>query len=580
MTQKLIFACVVALAAAGVVLGERHAVRAEVSPAPILYFVSDTERELTRIPVSLTRISDKEEIAAGDEMARVYLDATKKDETPESRISADYVSQVGGKVAHRAHRQLPYKFHYIDEDSLVNAFALPGGHVFIGKGLLTLMQTEDELASVLGHEVEHVDLGHCAERVQIETRLKHLPLGEAAALPIEMFQAGYSKDQELEADREGTKLAVASGYSPEGAISMFQRFQKLEDQWQDYARAQRQPTPLELPGVIVNVVVFQGLEGYFRSHPSESERIAQIQQLIAAEHWPQDQKQQPLQIAYLLRTDEAEALLQSGDIDKASKKADESLALRPGYFPTLNVLGNIAFEQARFPDAAQMYAKSLQLNPQQDAVAQKYATSLSASLPPEQAAAQYSRWLESTPPAIQNNPSFLVEQVGLRLLGGDTQPAKTFAEELAKSEIDNAPVLIGRLGWWYFRANDLPTAETTLQSAIEQRPQMGFISCKLGWALMAQKKFQSAHERFEMAAGDSDPLLRAEAQMGQAVAEWDTKQPDLALVHYRSAVNDRKAWRNSQWIAALYGPAISASVQAMQHEDELRTQAARRAQQR
>ena len=128
------------------------------------------------------------------------------------------------------------------------------------------------------------------------------------------------------------------------------------------------------------------------------------------------------------------------------------------------------------PWQLQMYAKSLQLNPQQDAVAQKYATSLSASLPPEQAAVQYSRWLESAPRAMQNDDSFLVEQVGLRLVGGDTEPAKKIAEELAKSERDNAPLLLGRLGWWYLRANDPPTAETTLQAAIEQRPQMGFVA--------------------------------------------------------------------------------------------------------
>ena len=70
------------------------------------------------------------------------------------------MSRVGAKLAHNAHRNLPYKFHYLPDDYLVNAFALPGGHIFIGKGLLNLMDTEDELASVLGHEVEHVDLGH------------------------------------------------------------------------------------------------------------------------------------------------------------------------------------------------------------------------------------------------------------------------------------------------------------------------------------------------------------------------------------------------------------------------------------
>ena len=230
MKRYLALAAILALAIAALVLGQRHRVEAEVSPAPILYFVADTERELTRIPVSLTRISDRQEIEIGDEMARRYLDSNKANDTPENREIAAYISEVGARVAEHAHRKLPYKFHYIPQEEFVNAFALPGGHVFIGKGLLDLMDTEDELANVLGHEAEHADLGHCAERVQIEAAIQKLPLGSIVELPVDVYEAGYSKEQELEADREGAKLAEAAGYSAEGAISMFRKFQKLEDE--------------------------------------------------------------------------------------------------------------------------------------------------------------------------------------------------------------------------------------------------------------------------------------------------------------------------------------------------------------
>ena len=147
---------------------ERRHVEAEVSPAPILYFVADTERELTRIPMSLTRMSDQEEIEIGNEMAKSFLEASQANDTPEYREIASYVNSVGARLRERAYRNLPYRFHYIPQDQFVNAFALPGGHVFIGKGLLNLMDTEDELANVLGHEIEHIELGHCAERVQDE----------------------------------------------------------------------------------------------------------------------------------------------------------------------------------------------------------------------------------------------------------------------------------------------------------------------------------------------------------------------------------------------------------------------------
>ena len=94
---------------------------------------------------------------------------------------------------------------------------------------MTLMQSEDALAAVLGHEVEHVDLRHCAERVQTEQRLRNLgPLGDLLGLPVEIFIAGYSKDQEIEADRNGTALAVEAGYSPLGILQLFKEFARLE----------------------------------------------------------------------------------------------------------------------------------------------------------------------------------------------------------------------------------------------------------------------------------------------------------------------------------------------------------------
>ena len=132
MKRYIGLAAIIALAIAALVLSERRRVEVEVSPAPILYFVADTERELTRIPVSLTRISDHQEIEIGDEMSRRYLDSNKVEDTPENREITVYVNEVGARVAEHTHRKLPYKFHYIPQDYFVNAFALPGGHVFIG----------------------------------------------------------------------------------------------------------------------------------------------------------------------------------------------------------------------------------------------------------------------------------------------------------------------------------------------------------------------------------------------------------------------------------------------------------------
>ena len=227
--------------------------------------------------MAATRLSDQEEIDIGNELARTnwYLQSSADrtlEQKQQDKLVQDNVYRVGAKVAARAHRKLPYKFHYIPNMDFVNAFALPGGHVYIGAGLVALMDSEDELAAVLGHEIEHIDHYHCIEREQMEQRLRKIPLGNLVGIPLSIFEAGYSKDQELEADREGTQLAVWAGYSPLGAVRMFETFDRL---YQEYVKRAKSPQE-ELSQVAI-----QTIEGYFRSHPLPSERIEQIRKLIA-----------------------------------------------------------------------------------------------------------------------------------------------------------------------------------------------------------------------------------------------------------------------------------------------------------
>ena len=221
------------MAIASVVVSERRKVDVPPSPAALLYLVADTEQELTRMPVTFTRMSDEDEIRIGDQLAGVYVNRQQSGKTPEVGIVERYITRVGEQVGRNAHRKLPYKFHYIPGSYFINAFALPGGHVFVGGGLLELMDSEDELAAVIGHEIEHIDHYHCAERVQRELALRQLSaLGDLIALPIEVFEAGYSKDQELEADREGTRLAVQAGYDERVPLSMTASSASFPDQLQ------------------------------------------------------------------------------------------------------------------------------------------------------------------------------------------------------------------------------------------------------------------------------------------------------------------------------------------------------------
>ncbi len=289
MKRWLAFATVVLLATGALLLGQRRRAEAPVSPDPVVYFIADTQREMTRVAATATRLSDHEEIRIGDELAAHYAGNFPPVTGNDSAVEA-YVQRVGLQVGARAHRKLPYKFHYVPDRSFVNAFALPGGYVFIGAGLIALMDSEDELAAVLGHEVEHVDHYHCAERVQIEARLRNLNLGVVGALimiPVEVFQAGYSKDQELQADSEGAALAARAGYAPEGAVRLFEKFAKLEHQSTE---------PAHTPQEEAARVAAQALAGYLRSHPPARERIENLRRTLPAELWNRT-SERPLQVA-------------------------------------------------------------------------------------------------------------------------------------------------------------------------------------------------------------------------------------------------------------------------------------------
>jgi predicted Zn-dependent protease len=145
-----------------------------------------------------------------------------------------YVQQIGGRMAKLSPRQdVKYSFAIADMAE-PNAFALPGGYVYVSRGLLALANDEDELAGVIGHEIGHVAARHSAQR---ETRQMGVGIlsvlgtiaagvvggGQAAQAASQLgrvagagYVASYSRDQERQADDIGQKLAAAGGWDPEG----------------------------------------------------------------------------------------------------------------------------------------------------------------------------------------------------------------------------------------------------------------------------------------------------------------------------------------------------------------------------
>jgi predicted Zn-dependent protease len=289
-----VFFAVLGLALGALWYSQRRPKQPAVSANAVLQMAADAQRDVLRAPMKLTRISDAQEIAIGKQLGERYAGSIGSMTAQEEALQK-YVQYVGGRVSIRAHRQLPYTFHVIPDRNMINAFALPGGPVYIGEGMTELMLTEDELANVLAHEIEHIDHYHCVERVQIEAKLKNLNLdvvGALLQLPLDLWQAGYHKDEEMEADREGMFLAVESGYSPYGAVRTFEHFAKLRDEYVIHARS---------PEEEISELTLQSLQGYFRSHPLPSERLEQAQRLIAQQKWEGKKEQRNFKVEYEVR---------------------------------------------------------------------------------------------------------------------------------------------------------------------------------------------------------------------------------------------------------------------------------------
>ena len=289
MKRILALAVVLLIAAGALYLAQQRKRQDAVNANAVIDAAADWQRDLTRVPMRLTRISDDQETRIGDEIAQQYVSEDPA-LTPKEQSTERYVNQVGGRVAAHAKRKLDFRFHLIPDPDLINAFALPGGHVFIGQGLLNQMDSEDELAFVLGHEIEHIDHYHAVERVQVEAKLHDLNLDVVAAIaqfPMSLWEAGYSKDEEFEADREGLRIAVAAGYSAQGAVNLLTRFAQLDREYVMHA---------DTPPEELSQVAIDGLEGYFRTHPLPSERIAQANEIIAEDHLPADRPLSPLRV--------------------------------------------------------------------------------------------------------------------------------------------------------------------------------------------------------------------------------------------------------------------------------------------
>lgn len=204
-------------------------------------------------------ISQKQEIEMGQQVAQQlenHYGLVQDDEIQ------DRVSRIGQKLLANGTRPgLTYTFKVLNTPD-VNALACPGGFIYVYKGLLDYMTSDDELAAVLGHEIGHIEKRHTVHQMEQQMALSLLTLlaGVASGDPgagmvlastaSQALMAGYSRKDEREADQEGFRLSTLAGYNPYGS---YVTMAKLENMSKDMGN----------PGY-----------GLFASHPEPEVRMA------------------------------------------------------------------------------------------------------------------------------------------------------------------------------------------------------------------------------------------------------------------------------------------------------------------
>jgi len=233
----------------------------------------------------LSLISESQEIALGKETDVQIRQQYGVYEDPQLNA---YVRSVGQALVPHTHRpHLPYQFAVLDTP-VVNAFAVPGGFIYVTRGILALIGSEAELAVVLGHELGHVNARHSVHRMS-EMMLAQVGLAIGSLLSdtfakvaglagvgVQLLFLKYSRDDERQADSLGVEYARKGVYNPGEMIGFFGSLQKLGDLSGGHA-----------------------LPGFLSTHPLTRERIEKVKQMLLAD----DQKLEVREKPYLSRID-------------------------------------------------------------------------------------------------------------------------------------------------------------------------------------------------------------------------------------------------------------------------------------
>ena len=273
-----------------------------------------------------------------------------------------YVQRVGNRLAAVSDRTLPYEFVVLN-NSIPNAWTLPGGKIAVNRGLLTQLKSESELAAVLGHEIVHAAARHSAQQMSrgmlIQGGLLAAQVASSDSDYGNLYMAGaglaaqltlqrYGREAELEADHYGIDYMKRAGYDAQGAVSLQETFVRMNDKkdsgW---------------------------LSGLFASHPPSQERVDANRRHVAKlppggelgvesfqAAMSQTMKAKPAYDAY----DEGRKSLKDKHPDVALAKADQAIKLVPGEAHFFALKGDAYLLQKKLPAASEAYTEAIGRN--------------------------------------------------------------------------------------------------------------------------------------------------------------------------------------------------------------------------
>jgi len=276
-----------------------------------------------------------------------------------------------------------YRFFVVDEDQL-NAFAVPGGSIYVFSGLIERAKSTDELAGVLGHEIVHIKARHMArssgpDAISVLSLLASVLLarsgsgGQAAGLVGQAVaatrQAAYSRQLEMESDTLGTRYMAAAGFDPRGTLA----FLKTMEQ-------ERQLNPIDVPA-------------YILSHPLTQERVANAELVVKslAPNKPRPEDNEALKkVQIVIRMERTNrqsviteyeklvekdpnnaellhllgfAQFQMGQLASAQKNYEKSWRLRPDHIGLLREIGRLSSQTGDYESAHKAFNRAIELDP-------------------------------------------------------------------------------------------------------------------------------------------------------------------------------------------------------------------------